>query len=163
MQFIIQIKLRHWEWKFSEENNVLTYNFLARLLPSQPFSILIVKLHWCRDPPWKTTVLLQSSPFQSPIQVSSTSIKRKVFIKKNWMSLFSKWLWFLTASTWHDFRETSDVVLSISASSKLKLPSRIELFQDNYFNSKFVRPEKLRDIVEDCHFFKKKIFKAPFA
>ena len=47
--------------------------------------------------------------------------------------------------------ETSQIVLSISISSKLQLPSRNLLKGINNLNSNFVR-SALTDIVDDCQF-----------
>ena len=60
------------------------------------------------------------APFQSPNQVSSTSIEQNVFIHENLkMIVISNTL---TTSTSTFLKETSQTVLSISISSKLKLP-----------------------------------------
>ena len=98
-----------------------------------------------------------TAPFQSPIQVNSTSIEQNISIQENLnvtVSLQND-CDFQHSNSKHmhvmSFPEdTSQTVLSISISSKLQLPSR-NYFKVLNFNSNFVR-SALTDIVEDRQF-----------
>ena len=100
------------------------------------------------------------APFQSPIQINSTSIKQNVSIQENLIVAISlkNGCDFQHSNSKHMARfpeETSQTVLSLSVSSKLKLPSRnyftITTTTINNFNNNFVL-SSLTDIVGDRQF-----------
>ena len=134
MQFLtIQIKLRNWEWTFSQVNNVLlTHN----LLTCPVSSTLTAFLNPDCQAPLPMPLSLNSNcpstaPFQSPIQVSSTSIEQNVSIQKTLNVAISKNdCDFQQQAHWDMISGGNFTNCSFnSISSKLQLPSR------NYFKA----------------------------
>ena len=100
---------------YRRKQNVLTYNLLTSFLPSQPFVILIAKLRRCLFP-W--TTVLPRLQFKVPSKSAQLLLSKRSPFKKIWMSLSLKTVVISNSN------ETSEVVLSISTSSKLQLRLR---------------------------------------